>query len=980
METHSSQQQVPPLQERVLDRLSKEFDSNREHIGTLLARLDEGYRIPYLARFRVEEYPGATEERLLEIAHRAEDVRMLEERRTHILEELGKQGNLNEELRARLLASQDISDLEKIFRPYRPKSRATAADLAREAGMGPLAMALEHRSLEAGKTPLESAADYVDASRGIETAQQALDGAKAILIEKIRQDSELLERLRPPTLKVTPKHAGRGVPREFRPYAKYEKSCHSIAWPDFLNIRKGQRENHLEVHLSLTEEKAHQILADRYAKDLEASDPLRNFYDSMLREAWHQVLKPTCEQAFTRELKEDADRAALRSYAKEYRALLMAPAAGRVKVCGILPAIRKATRCTVVDEKGAIIAHQSLHPLRTEHRDTARQNLLQLLQEHGIRILALGGGPGCREIEAFLMEAVADMPERPQILIVDEAGTMGLARKELSRLDLSTRKAAIVARRLQDPLNEWARLEPESIHLGPAQEEVHQGHLKKALEDVRESCLHSVGLDLATCFEETLSHISGMDRMKAAKTLSAYRGGKLESLRSLVDLTILNEIEFEQSAGFLRLEGSKEALDATRIEPRRYDLVEAMAASIGLSKAQLLERREEIDKIQLAPFEKEDVSRGTLKWMLDELRGLIKDPRPEFEYVEFDPAYRKLEDLEMGQEVRGRILRIADFGAFVDIGVAPGGLLHVSQMSDHYVGNPHRLFQHGQILRLRVLEVDKKEGRLSLTLRSGEIQKVHRTLGDFASGKRKPGAIVIGRGQEADAGHSRSRFAERQGGGGHRGQQGGGRSGPGGGRPGGGRPGGGRTGGGSDRGRPGGGRPGGGGRRDDDRRGPGGRDRGGSQRNYVTESEDLKESIAADRGEKGELKSFSALAGLLGKSSSEPAKDSGKKKSSKKQGAKDKTPSPTSTSASEQKAPEQKGPESQPDNAEVGNQNVPDHSTAGSPTAPSGTETNIPTPADLPPQRGESGSGAPAREKPALEKLEEKEKFGEDFV
>jgi len=876
---------------------------------------------------------------------------MLEERRTHIFQELGKQGNLTGELGTSLIACQDISDLEKIFRPYRANSRATAADTAREKGLGPLAMALEHRSLAEGKTPIESAADYVDVTKGIETAQQALDGAKSILIEKIRQDGELLESLRPPTLKVAPKNAGRGLPRELRAYAKYEMPCHSVSWPDFLTIRKGERENHLEVHLTLTEEKAHVILANRYAKGLEASDPLRNFYDSMLREAWHQVLKPTCEQTFTRELKENADRAALRAYSKEYRSLLMSSAVGRKKVCGVLPAIRKATRCTVVDESGGIIAHQSLHPLRAEHGEDAKANLIKLLKEHEIGIVALGGGPGCREIEGFLMEAMADLPGRPQIVIIDEAGTMVLARKELSRLDLSTRKAAIIARRAQDPLNEWSRLEPEALRLGPAQEEVHQAHLKKALEDVRESCLHSVGLDLSTCFEEGLAHIAGMNRLKAAKSLAALRSGKVTSLKSLVDLNILTEQDYEQCAGFLHFGASTQSLDATRIEPRRYDLIEAMAASIGLSKAQLLEQKEEIDKVKLAPFENEDVHRGTLKWILKELRGQNRDPRQAFEVIQFNPAIRKLEDLEMGQEVTGRILRIADFGAFVDIGVAPGGLLHVSQMSDHYVGNPYRLFYPGQVLTLRVLEVNRNESRLSLTLRSGEIQKVQKTLGDFASGKRRPGAVVIGRGQEAEA-SSRGRAGDRHGSSeGQRGQQGGqrggqqgggGRSGPGGGRsgPGGGRPGGGRPGGGRDSG----GRSGG--RRD------GGRDRdpGGSQRNYMTESEDLKQAIAEDRGEKGELKSFSALAGLFGKTKSEPAEP--KKSESKKPESKAGASLPNETPAAPTTPPSDPSPK----------------------TAEQESSQTIPTPPP-PPSPTKEGDADPTGGK-----VEEKEKFGEDFV
>ncbi|MFQ5503788.1 MAG: S1 RNA-binding domain-containing protein, partial [Planctomycetota bacterium] len=770
------------------------------------------------------------------ILPRLEELRILEEHKTVILDQLEKQGVLTSELTERLLQGHDLETVENLCLPFRAKRSAKAA-AAIEQGLAPLAEALESRSLGEGKTPLDAAEAHVDPEKGVADERAALDGARALLIDKITVAPMLRDLLGHARIRTSPANPSRTLPRELKHCSNYEKPARSIPWQTFLRIKKGAREGHLEIQFGLPEEKAHQILAAAYAADLtDPADPLRSFYDSLLREAWHDRLKEPCEREVFKEIKTRADREAIRTYCKAYRRLLLSPSGGAVRVCGVLPAIRKPTRFVVVDESGSLVSHQSLNPLRIERREDAARRVRELVAEHGLRIIALGGGPGCREVEAFLMEALQAAPERPQILIVDEAGTMHLARREISRHDLSTRKAAILARRMQNGLAEWARLEPDQAPLGPFQDEVHQGSLRRSLEMVRESCLHAVGLDLMTAPEESLVHICGLDRGSTGKIIAKRRReGGIPSLQSLVDGNVLTQEALDLAAPFLRLQGSSECLDNTRIEPKHYGLVEEMAASLGLSKTQLRENLSHLDRLNLDTFVREGVSQELLERIVREIKRPFADPRQGFHYITFKPDLRTLEDLEMGMELQGRIMRIADFGAFVDVGVTTGGLLHVSQMSERYVGDPSRMLHEGQIVKVRVLEVDRAAGRLSLTMLSGDIKKVQRTLRDFAQGRKRPGAVVVRPSKRVEGESStRARAAMRPAGARRDG------TGPGRGRP---------------PAREGGRREGG--------RGDSGRREGGRGKPYTVESKDIKKTEVEARGVKGELKSFAALASMM---------------------------------------------------------------------------------------------------------------------
>jgi uncharacterized protein len=911
-------------QDRVLRRLAQEFDSPDTSIATLVELLDSGWGIPYLSRYKSRETGGIAEQRMYELRQRVAEVRMLEEHKTVILETAERAGWLDDDVTSAVLAFTGLDRLEDYWQTLKRRKNGPAA-MARANGLGPLADALRERKLKEGQSPLELAEGFVDEARGVPDARTALDGARTILGEEVQVTKQLRDALWNVQLRAVPHKTGKSLPKPLASLAGFAKPARQVQWHDLLRLKKAAREGYLQLDFSLSEERAHQVLSQQIPGELGATDPLRGFWDSTMRQAWLDLLKEPCEREVMRELKERSDRTALRTFAQRFGDLLLDTAVGARRTCGVLPAIRKTTRLAVVDENGALVAHTSCQALKEDKKAENQERLRTFLAEHAVEVLALGSGPGCREVEALLLETLQGVEGRPQMITVNEDGTLGLAKRKAGKQDIATQKARLLARRAQNPLNEWIRVDTAELPIGYETTEVHQGLLLKSLEDVREASLHRVGVDLQTANEDLLAVVCGIDRAAAGKIVKARTAGQVTSRQALRDLDILDENAFAQAAPFLIHRGSTNALDRTRIPPLHYTTVEGMAASIGLTVAQLLEQPGQITKIKLDAFHSDTIDADTVQAILAELREPFADPRRPFENVAFNARLKTLEDLEMGMDISGRVTRIADFGAFVDIGVAPGGLLHVSQMSERYVGDPSRIVSVGQVVRVRVLEVDRKAGRLSLTMRRGDIRKVQRTLGDMADGKRRPSAVVVPHGAEETGSEVRLRAAAKPsaGGRGGRGGPGGGRGGPGGGRGG---PGGGRGG------------PGGRGDRSDFRRRDGDGPRGRGP--VVVESDDIKEVEKQSRGLKGELKSFAALASMLG------GEDDAKKGSGKK----DKTPTP-----------------------------APEPTPAVPPVAPT-TSEETPTPADAPPADAPAPD-APAPDAPAPDTPPAEPKpFGEDFV
>ena len=587
----------------------------------------------------------------------------------------------------------------------------------------------------------------------------------------------------------------------------------------------------------------------------------------------------------------------------------------------MLPAIRRPARFALIDAEAKSIANLKLSPMsNADTRATDRAKLRDFVEKNGVEVIALGSGPGCREFEQFVLEAIEGLEARPQMVTVSEENALGMQKR--AKGDMGAKKASALARRAQDPLYEWSRIDPIQAPLGDLRDEVYQSPLVRRLESVREDVLHHVGLDVARATTDSLALIGGMGRENALKVLlERDSAGGLTSLNSLLEKQHIGASVLDDAAPFLRLETSSEALDSLRIPPSQYGLVDEIAASLSLTKAQLLEKPSELERLQHEAFARDDVPKGVFRVILDELREPSRDPRKTAAECSYS-GHKSAGELEMGTELQGRVMRLADFGAFVDIGVAPAGLLHVSQMAEHYVDDPSKIVRPGQIVTVRVLENEVGKGRLSLTMRKGDIRKVPRTLGDSASGKRRPSAMVVKRGSKDDERFQKTgRFEQARGGGRGRG-----------GKPG-------ERRGGGERGR---------GRRD------GGRDFGGRgdriRGNFTVESAEIAETVNAERGYGGELKSFAALAALSSDGGSGKKKGKQDKKGKKKPGK------------PEAQAPEAQAPEAQATEK-------PAEKAATKPEASEAPASPPPATPDAAPSEGAGG-----------DESAKKPDFGSDFV
>jgi uncharacterized protein len=911
---------IPSAAERIVLRLSKEFDETPEHIAQLVIAINEGCSAPRLAWHPEETraYSGdrrMSPERVHDIARRFEEIKLLEEHRSVAFSKLEAAGRLDETLQQAVLRASNLQTIDRLLAEQGiggslvPAYVQGAAE-ARDKGLEALAAMIRDKQLPEGKAPLDAAADFVNAERGLADATQVLEACKPLLVEFIASDDAMLERFFDQALhcKMQP---GRKLPKELGELSKLEKPARQIGAREFLLIKRGVRESLLELRLAMSDEKAHQLLAEHFVADMhDPSDPLRAYWDSLLREAWMQVLRPRIEGELFERLRERSERIALDRFVGRYESLLATPGVGQRRVLGVLPSIRKPARLAVVDEQGHVLHRSTLDFGNAEKKEAATATLRELLQKHEISVVALGNGVGFRDTEGFLLEAFAGIEQRPQLLVLDEAGSVEVAKKRRSKQELAVRRATIIARRAQNPLHEWSRVEPNNTPLGEGASEVHQGHLARRLADVRSIALHRAGVDLATAHEDVLVLLDGMDG-KSAHELQRLRNSKdaPSSLEGYVEKSEITAETMARVSPYLRHSGSENPLDNRRIPTSLYGLVDECATLLGLTREQLLEQPDALTRLDVQQLANDQRSIHTVRQVVKEL-GSTPQPAPDagFEPVAWRSDLQSIEQLEIGMELRGRVLRLLEFGAFVDIGLPSGGLLHVSQLANHFVDDPSQVVQEGQAVTVRVLDVDKSKGRVSLTMREGDIQKIPRTLGDMASGKNRPSARVVERGERVERGPS-SRFDQRSGrddDGPRRGGRGGPRRG---GRDEGGRGGRGGPGGPGGRGGERGDRGPRRGRRDDDRDVPFRRGQGG----YVVESDDLQEEIKADRGAKGELKSFAALTGML-RGDDKPKEDQPKDDTPKADPPKqeEKQPEEPQREEAQANAPQENAPQEQP--------------------------------------------------------------------
>jgi protein Tex len=690
--------------------------------------LAEGATVPFVARYRKEATGGLDEVAIRNIEEKCSYIRELEERRAAILEEIAKQGKLTDELRAAITSCSEKARLEDLYLPYKPKRR-TRATIAREKGLDPLA---EKIWAQADGDPRAEASAFVSTDKGVADVEAALAGARDICAERIADDAQVRAHVRSTfaaqgVIRVgkTKEHAD--AVTKFDTYASFEEKVAGIPSHRFLAIRRGEAEGVLKVSIDVDQE----LEADQLGKVLKIrpANPWGALLEQACRDAVKRLIVPSVESDVRVDLKLTADKEAVDVFAQNLRQLLLSAPLGAKSVIGIDPGQRTGCKVAVVEASGKITEHTVLHLVQGDHAlDKARQILRALCAKHHPSAIAVGNGTHGRETESFVREVlVSEGLKEIFVVSVNEAGASvysasDIAREEFPDLDLTVRGAISIARRLQDPLAELVKIDPKSIGVGQYQHDVHQPMLARKLDDVIESCVNAVGVELNTASTPLLSRVAGLGPSTAKRIVSfREQNGAFRSRKELLQVAGVGPKTFEQAAGFLRIHGADNPLDASAVHPERYPVVERMSGDLGVPLQQLVGNAQLADKIDWRKYVTNEVGEPTLRDILDELKKPGRDPRKSFEPPAFRDDVRTMEDLRLGMELEGVVTNVTAFGAFVDVGVHQDGLVHVSKLADRFVRDPSEVVKVGDKLKVRVMEVDLQRKRISLSARKDDV-------------------------------------------------------------------------------------------------------------------------------------------------------------------------------------------------------------------------------------------------------------------
>jgi len=709
-------------------RLAAELGLPRAGVEATLSLLGAGNTVPFIARYRKEATGSLDEVQLRSIAERHAYLVELDLRRRAILESIEQQGKLAPELRAQILAAETKAALEDLYLPFKPKRR-TRASLARERGLEPLAERILDQPHDAD--PPAEAAGFVNAEAGVADALAALAGARDIAAERVAERADVRALVRGLfasrgrlQVEVTP--AKRAEPTKFQQYYDHSEPVASIPSHRYLAVSRGEREEVLRVRVELDRPPVETILG---MAGFDRASPFAAELRLAVEDGYDRLIVPSVVNDLRAQLKERSDLEAVEVFAANLKDLLLASPLGPEPVIGVDPGLRTGCKVASVDSTGALKAFTTLYLSRSEaEREQARQQILSLIERHRPAALAVGNGTGGREAEAFLRAALeqgsGQAAPKPVVVQVSEAGASvysasDLARRELPDHDVVVRGAVSIARRLQDPLAELVKIEPRAIGVGQYQHDVHQPLLVRKLDEVVEDCVNRVGVELNTGSGPLLARVAGIGP-KLADRIVAHREahGAFASRRKLLDVAGLGPKTFEQAAGFLRIRAGVHPLDASAVHPERYDLVERMAADLGVGLAELIGDPGAVGRIQIDRYTSDDVGEPTLKDILTELAKPGRDPRKAFEPVHFREDVRTVDDLEPGMRLEGVVTNVTKFGAFVDVGVHRDGLVHISELSDEFVRDPREKVKVGDRIEVRVLEVDLERKRISLSARS----------------------------------------------------------------------------------------------------------------------------------------------------------------------------------------------------------------------------------------------------------------------
>ena len=704
------------------ERIAAELNLRPGQVRAALELFAAGNTIPFVARYRKEATGELDEVQLRDLRDRNEYLIELDSRRATILASIEEQGKLDDALRARLEAAGSKSELEDLYRPYKPKRR-TRATMAQERGLGPLAELIWAGS--AGDAAVHAEArHFVDADRDVASVEDALGGARDILAERVADDAAARAFVRDLTrakgrLESRAARGKEGEASKFQDYYDFSEPLRTIPGHRVLAIRRGEAEEFLVARILAPEEEIVAGLVRRFA----APRAARGEMEQVVSDAYRRLIAPSVEVEIRTELKVAADEEAIRIFGQNLEGLLLTPPAGGRVTLGVDPGFRTGCKLAVVGRTGAVVETGVLY-LHQEER--AKREVARLVEAHGVELVGVGNGTASRETDRLVRDAIKVVPadRRPAAVLVNEAGASvysasDRAREELPDLDLTLRSAVSIARRLQDPLAELVKIDPKSIGVGQYQHDVSQTKLKRRLDETVESCVNRVGVEVNTASPALLAYVAGLGPTTAQRIVE-HRDtrGPFRSRRELLEVSGVGSKTFEQAAGFLRIRDGADPLDGSAVHPERYPVVARMAADLGLPVERLVGSDDAVMRIRPERYVDDRVGLPTLEDILAELRKPGRDPRDAFEAPTFREDVETLEDLKEGMVLPGTVTNVVAFGAFVDVGVHQDGLVHVSQLSDRFVKDPNEVVKVGDRVTVRVTSVDVQRGRIGLTMKS----------------------------------------------------------------------------------------------------------------------------------------------------------------------------------------------------------------------------------------------------------------------
>jgi uncharacterized protein len=701
--------------------VATELAIKEKQVDAVISLIEEGGTVPFIARYRKEATGSLDEVVIANIRDRVSQLKELDKRREAILKSIDEQGKLTPELAKKINGAETMTVLEDIYLPYKPK-RKTRASIAREKGLEPLADTLiQQKSIDV----LHEAAKYIDAEKGVENEEEALQGARDIIAERINEDADIRAKVRKLFLTqgIIKSKLIKGKEEEaakYKDYFEWEEPINKVASHRLLAMRRGEKEMLLSLDISPNEEDVFRIIEKDY---LHGPNDSSAHVEIAIKDAYKRLLKPSIETEVRLETKKNADLDAIGVFKDNLKQLLLSAPLGAKNVMALDPGFRTGCKLVCLDKQGKLLHNETIYPNEPQKNTRQSAAVIQALcVKYQIEAISIGNGTAARETESFVKSI--GLPKEILVIMVNESGASiysasETAREEFPDYDLTVRGSVSIGRRLMDPLAELVKIDAKSIGVGQYQHDVDQHALKQGLDDVVISCVNAVGVEVNTASKELLSYVSGLGPA-LAKNIVEFRNqnGPFISRESLKKVPRMGEKVFEQAAGFLRIKDAKNPLDNSAVHPETYKIVEAMSKDINASIAAMIAEKDLRKSIELEKYISDTIGLPTLKDILDELEKPGRDPRESFEILEFDENVHTMEDLKVGMSLNGLVTNVTNFGAFVDIGVHQDGLVHKSHLADRFVENPADFAKVQQKVKVTIVGVDIPRKRISLSMKS----------------------------------------------------------------------------------------------------------------------------------------------------------------------------------------------------------------------------------------------------------------------